>query len=569
MFFLCLLIFVFLLLTFAASGIGFKRLLKVQINEFNLITGYLLVIIIISIFKLKILSFLLISIFVLIGCTKLNNKKNYFPLVLILLYLFHFLSLAFIDRTKVAPYFYELNKHYNLSSYQEFTVFLGDLFNLHNTVFTINILTSLNIFISLYTIFEVLSLFFKKKKEYHLACLLYLFFFTLLNSVNYLFFPYNAYQFIYYPFAGLMVYLLGIIPFQFGLFYIKDEKTLPLLLLINFASVYFYQESLLLQVLINISFLFTLIFSKETKINYLKLFPLTTLIPLFVQLSIFKYPNIYIMVMLFIILFFTGSIIIISKDLNHNKKLITNLYLLGLVISFLILISMNYREYLDQIFRFFDVLTQNRNLSFLLLTFYGFTFYSLLKIMRIKGKVRELFLIYPLIMVMLGSSIDVIPPSLILSAFPFVYLIIYAYLKKMVLLERVLVILITLWVSSYIFNNIPYLHQTAQNGYYRVSNATLLVHEYLFNNTEINNILVCDNLKNQLMMVTDKNMINDELLEYTINDKIPFDVLYIIERLEELNIDAVVIDKDKLSKTDFELLSEDIINLDYYIIYRF
>jgi len=230
---------------------------------------------------------------------------------------------------------------------------------------------------------------------------------------------------------------------------------------------------------------------------------------------------------------------------------------------------MNYREYLDQIFRFFDVLTQNRNLSFLLLTFYGFTFYSLLKIMRIKGKVRELFLIYPLIMVMLGSSIDVIPPSLILSAFPFVYLIIYAYLKKMVLLERVLVILITLWVSSYIFNNIPYLHQTAQNGYYRVSNATLLVHEYLSNNTEINNILVCDNLKNQLMMVTDKNMINDELLEYTINDKIPFDVLYIIERLEELNIDAVVIDKDKLSKTDFELLSEDIINLDYYIIYRF
>jgi len=569
MFFLCLLSFLLLIVIFELTGLGFKRIFNIRYKQFNLITGYLLVIIFISLFSYKIIPLIFVGILVILGIKKLDLKKDLFFLILASLYLFHFLSLAFVSHGEVVNYFHELNQKMNLTPYQAFTVYLSENLKLNITVFTINILTSLNIFIGLSTTFEVLSLLFKKKSETHIAFLLYLFFFTILNSVNYLIFPYNAYQFVYYPFAGLTIYLLGLIPLQFGLFLIRDTKTLPLLLLINFGSVYFYQDILLFQVLLNSSFLFVLIFSKETDLSYLKFYPLVTLIPLFIQFSLLKYPNIYIMIMLFIILFFIGTIIIISKDPHPNRKLFTNLYLLGLVISLLVLISLDYLEFMKRIVTLFNQITTDKKLGLLILSFYGFTLYSMLKMVNTKGKLKDFLLIYPLILLILYSNFSFIYSYFFIAGFPFIYLIIYVYIKKLVLLERVIVFLITIWVGSSIFSGIPYLHQTTQNVYYRVSNDTLMVSEYLKEHPEIKRILVCDNIKDQIKMVTSKEVIYDELLEYTVNDKIPFDALYVMEKMEEYEIDAVILDKDKLVKEDFALLSEDIISFPYYIIYRY
>ncbi|NLG81495.1 MAG: hypothetical protein GX490_03065 [Bacilli bacterium] len=82
MFFLCLLSFLLLLVIFELTGLGFKRIFNIRYKQFNLITGYLLVIIFISLFSYKIIPLIFVGILVILGIKKLDLKKDLFFLIL-------------------------------------------------------------------------------------------------------------------------------------------------------------------------------------------------------------------------------------------------------------------------------------------------------------------------------------------------------------------------------------------------------------------------------------------------------------------------------------------------------
>lgn len=569
------------LLGYDLIGKGVKRIFKINFSGMNLLIGYsfsllLFYLYIVIIGRYSFLLFLILLIpFIYKG---LDKKVNYDLLIIgiIILYITHFFTLTFVSPVEAKEYLINLNRNLNLSVFQTFTLLEAKFFKLHPVLYTINIMTIINLFIILYTIFECMEVLFTKKRIRRLAFLLFLLLFTVVNSPNKnVPISQNAYLFLFHPFSGKAFYLYALIPFQFILFYKLDKKNDLLLVLINLSCMAFTSISVFMQIILNLSYVVVLILIKNRE--YLYRFVFLSLYPLLIHFIIFKdtFKGLFLFIILLAILF-----LIISWIKYNHKYKESNLSLYSVVIL-LILFSFMYISNLD--FDFWKTLTnfphENKGKTIIVL-YYGLLIYSLIKLYKDKTKITRIFFIFQIVLIFVVVNPLTVFILLrfkysfinLLFLLPSTFTIIYVFFKHTKIIEKTLIILLIISVSQTVYYPLEPINQTKLNVYYRFNKEAIDISLYLNKHKKIENIIVSENIRNEILINTKTNVLIDENDDITfvnlmINDIVPFDLFQFIETIESSHIDAIIIDKDKMVNSYLKVLSTDEKHFDYYTIY--
>lgn len=589
MFFILLVLTFFMILILDLIGKSVKRIFQIDLKGFNLFIGYLFSLFLFfltygifiaygysidfmeSLFPL----FLIILIPFIIPALKLHINYDWVIIVIILLYLFYFFTLTFIVPEEINQYFYNLHHFQNVNVYQTFTLLLAKFFHLEPLVFTVNVMSFINLFIILVSVADFLSILMKNERQIHLAFLFFLFLFTVLNtSINNIIIAHNAYYFIYQPFTGISIYLYALIPFQIILFYKYEDNYNILLLLINLSVYAFTSFSLVLQVLLNVAFICSrfINYKKSTNIIFY------TLIPHFIPLVLFNYEHILMLWLTIII-----TILFLIDSILYKKELVRKMVGLGLIALWgIIIIYLISKKDLYGLLNTDSYSYLNTKKGILIL-YYILSVYALIKLRKEKKDIRNIFIVLPMIiLLMFFNPLTIyffvknnVPLNLTLYLMPLTFSIVYVFFNLTTIIEKTLIILLIISQSGSIFSSLKPIYMTDQNPYYRLDQDVLDISTYINQNENIKKFLVCESLINKISINTKTSElllgIDDNLLlmHYTINDQIPFDYHFFINMIQEYDIDAIIIDEDKQVNKDIAILSQSSYHFDYYIIYEF
>lgn len=582
MFILIIIVAIILLMIYELVGSGTKRLLKIEFNGFNLIIGYLVALLIYYLLSSSLFVFSLIALLPLIyfGFKDKRSRFDYIIIIMIMIYLSYFFSFNFIVPHEISDYLINLNHEINLTVFQHYTLNFAKVLHFHPTVYTINVVTLINLFIVLYTIYECLQIFIVNKKNSRYAFLLFLLLFTIVNTASKnIVFPQNAYYFLYHPFSGITVYLYGIIPLQFILFSRLNRKNDFLLVLINFAALAFTSLSLFMQVIFNTSYFVLIMINKND--HYLTRFVFLAFIPLSFQLLLFNYStNIKLIYLIVVsVLFMLSRVLLYEAKYNAKRvsQILQYLFFIIFIISTIFICFYGVELYQNKQTTY---LYQNERAKILL--YYGLVFYSLYKLWKEKN-LRQYFGYYPLIVLVLIFNpltlsfiveAKILLPDLIFFL-PLTFAIVISFFKTTQILEKALILLLIFSIGSTIYQPLTSINQKRQNVYFRIDQQVLEISNYLNQSKTINNFMTCETIADKIILNTvTANLLttdNDELLyvDYMLNDKIPFDLLMFVETIENNNIDAVIIDKDKAVNSYLEMLCKSQKSYNYFIIYQF
>src|SRR5690606_4837638 len=130
------------------------------------------------------------------------------------------------------------------------------------------------------------------------------------------------------------------------------------------------------------------------------------------------------------------------------------------------------------------------------------------------------------------------------------------------IIEKTLIILLIISVSQTVYYPLEPINQTKLNVYYRFNKEAIDISLYLNKHKKIENIIVSENIRNEILINTKTNVLIDENDDITfvnlmINDIVPFDLFQFIETIESSHIDAIIIDKDKMVNSYLKVLSTD------------
>jgi len=298
-----------------------------------------------------------------------------------------------------------------------------------------------------------------------------------------------------------------------------------------------------------------------------------------IHLLIFNYS--FYLILLFIIIV-TATILLSSIVKYNHKYKESNLSLYGVIIlvtiyTFIILTNFN-MDFWPPIVNYQYSDKENN----IIILYYGLVLYSLLKLYKDKGKIKQIFFNLQLIILFL-----IINPLTLFFVFknniaianllfllPTTFTIIYVFFKNTKIIEKTLIILLIVSISQTIYYPLQPINQTKQNVYYRLNKEVVNISQYLNQYEDINNIIVSENLLSEMVINTNINILSDEnndilYVNLMINDIIPFDLFHFIETIDTYDISVIIIDKDKMVNTYLEILSNKEENFDYYIIYFF
>ncbi len=603
MFLILLLATLFQLIIYEALGSVVKRLLKIELEYLNFIIGYLFSLFVFyfingyflindysySIFKDVLFPFYLIIIIgvALLSVRRTSIKLDYLIIIITILYNIHFLSLAYIVPEETATYLSDMHQFHNPSIFQAYTLLYSSLFNLNSTVYTVNVMTFINLFIILYTIYECFCLFFNNRRKCRYAFLFFLLLFTVLNtSVAEIGLSYNAFHFLYHPYTGRAIYLYAIIPFQFALFYRLEKRYELLLLLVNLSAIAFTDISLILQLVLNVSLILTKLFTKTYRGISLQSIILLTIFPLIIHLFVStKDSDLSLFFMIIISILLAVNMLLNYQHKYQNYRL-SSIVLIVFIFTLYVIYSYIYAYLSIRIDR--ELLSrfwENYRIEWrIILLFYGLSIYALIRLRNEEISIKSLLIYFPIIVFLLIANpitiYMVINQGLnllyLVYLLPLSFSIVYFFINRSRILEKAIILLLILSISRTIYRPMTPIAQTDQNVYYRINQEVLDISNYLNENPDIKNIIVCNDLVSTITINTDNiNLLNntdDEniyLLEHTVNDKIPFDFINVSETISSKHIDAIIIDKNKMVNDYLKPLSISTVEFAYYVIYLF
>ncbi|QVK17100.1 hypothetical protein KHQ81_09385 [Mycoplasmatota bacterium] len=618
MFFKLLIIAVLQLIVYERIGSVVKHLFKIKFKHMNLIIGYLFSLLIFysinvyfvlrhypyTLFEniLFPIYIVIMFIFLMLSTRRKSIKFDYIIIILILAYIYHFLTLAFIIPGEASEYLstihQNINQAINLSAFQTYTLMYSSFLNINSTVYCVNVVTFIHLFMIMYTIYECFCVLFHSTKNCRYAFIFFLLLFTVVNSgIRDILLPQNAYQFIYYPFSGEAVYLYAIVPFQWVLFYRLDKNNFLLFFLINMTAMALTPISLFMQFLINIAFIITLLLIKAYKTpQLLATLIFVSLFPLFFHLIIYSYhPNIKLLYyIVFLLLIASVSLITYQKKNHHQKILLFSSIIFVVFLMFLYnylfkKLDLNINEEV-----ILQIKKEYRNQRPQLLLFYGLGLYALFKLTKEDIQIKKVLFYLPMVVLLiLINPVTVyfvikhhIQFTYLMCLIPLAFSITYMFIKKTRIIEKAIILLLFIGVSHTIYDSLESLRSTNQNVFYRIDNDALILSDYLNQNKEIKNILVTSDLLNEItvnteninLLLTNQDLqennqvfIDEELLlmYYTINDKVPIDVVLFADNITQYNIDAIIVDKNKMVNSYLDLLCKSKKEFSYYNIYMF
>ncbi len=586
MFITLFLIGIFSLIVYELIGRAFKSLFKLSFSYMNLIIGYMFSLTIFYILQYFLKSFIFpiyIGILVILLFISLKRKAvniDYIMMGIIFIYIFYYFTLAFITRGDAYHYLTTINQNIDLTVFQTYTLYQASLFNIHSTIFTVNIMTFVHLFIILYTLYEGISILFMNVKESRYGFIVFMLLLTVVNVTTHGYIhPLNAYELVTLPFTGKALYLYALIPFQFALFYRYDKKYDKLLLLVNFSVMAFTSISLYLQLILNLGFILTFYIKKVPSPSRITQLILVTIFPLFVHLLIDNYPiDIILIYVLSTTLIFGFILMMMYINKYQQKKLGYIVFILFLIVLCVLYLD-SYKLLLDRIKQISEGLITYKPQ---LLLFYGLTVYSLIKLSKDKLKHQLLLYYFPLILVFIIIS----PLTLYFSnifkylffLLPFSFSIVFLFIKKTRLIEKVIIILFVCMMPSTIFHPFHPIRNTDQNIYYRLPQEVIDISHYFNQDDSLRRIMATKEIKDKITVSTDSiELLNDKAemdddlsqLQYIIHDQVPFDVVFFTEVIENYNIDAIIVDKNKSVNEHLSLFSVTKKEFTYYIIYTF
>jgi len=601
------------IIVYESIGSVIKRFFKFESKYMNLIIGYLFSLLIFYLIHIYFILnhypyafftktlfpiyLVMMLIFAFFSIKRKNIYFDYIVIIIIIVYIYHFFTLAFILPGEATHYLsllqQNINQSIDLTVFQTYTLLHASFFQINSTIYTVNVMTFIHLFIILYTLFECCCVFFTSTKKCRYAFLFLLLLFTIVNSnIREVIIPFNAYDFIYFPFTGRAIYLYAIIPFQFTLFYRLERKNYFLLLLINLSCMGFTSISLFMQLILNLAFSLTLMIMKSYHFPLL----LVTIFPLFFHLIVYTYqPNInLIFFIVFCLLTAYTALISYQRKYPHKSVLLYAsigflILLLGLYYYLYTHLKIGIKE--ELILPLTDRYKHEHSQFYL---FYGLSIYALLKLSRANLAFKRVLFYLPIIVVILLINpvtayflfSNQIPYTYLFFLMPLSFSILYLMIKRTRIIEKLIILLLIVGVQQSIYEPLIPINLTNQNPYYRIDNEVLSLGEYLNQNQELKNILVEEQLVNEISVVTkninilvnyqnikdiDKKIFDENILMiyFMINDKIPFDLLQFIELIDLYDIDAIIVDKNKTINPYLNTLSMTKKDFDYYIIYTY
>lgn len=644
----------FNLYIFKLVGNSIKRLFNINFKSMNLIIGYIFCLFlfhylnlffVLNHYPFSVVKYITLPIYITIIAILIIffNKKNkmkidWFIILLILMLITYFFTTAFVligdgslylslirqninsnhiylENAWNGNFHQRLGYMYQFVSYELFVGTYAYLFHLDSTIFTVNIMTFIHIFIILYTNFELCKELFNNKIKARLAFSLFLLLFIFCNACNHgIFHPMNGYNFVYNIYSGKTIFLHAIIPLQFALL-LKGYKNYLLLLLINLTVPAFTLSALFIQLVLNISIIFIFIYLKIIKdIKSLSKLYSVTILPLFFHYCLlifspqFNYISFNIkLIISLLILILTAFMIIVSIffKIKINYKLFKRCFLITYAIliigsiAYLIYLLKNRLIYFDYEYNNI-LLLMHKKYSLKLLVFHTLSIIALFKLKKEENQNIKICLFYlPIVLFILfinpftGYFVSLYITSTktyhrLFYLLPFGYAIIYVFFNKTKNFVRVIIIVVIVSLSTTtIFRDVVYLKETNNDFYYRIDKDVIKIGEYINSLDERYIILSDRNVIGQIRMISSsveliideynirhigyKNFENQDLIDMylMINDKKTYNQALFIQNLEKYNIELVIIKNDKIINSYLSKLNVKKVNVGDYIIYSF
>ncbi len=605
------------LMAYEAIGRSIKRFLKIDFKEMNFIIGYLFSVLIFYLinvyFVLNHYSYhflnstlfpiylIIMVIFILFSIRTRIAHFDYIVVLLSLVYIMYFFMYAFIIPGESTYYLSQIHNNLhieaiNLSVFQTYTLLYSQIFQINSTIYTVNVMTFINLFIILYTIYECFRLFFHSVNNSRIGFIGYLFLFTIVNTQAIrIFLPNNAFDFIYHPYLGRTVYLYALIPMQFALFYKLERKLLGVFFLINLTSMAFTSLSLYMQFFLNIAFIITLLILKAyPSLKELSTFTILTIFPLFIHFLFFSYqPSIRILYAIVFCLLL-GFINLMHYERKYNQERFIPLSLILLITSLFIIYSYIYHNIKmpmsDEIMNTFN---NNQQLA-PLFVFYLLSLFALYKLYNTKAKINTTLFYLPIfVFIIIINPLSLyfmyqynIQYAYFFFLLPLSFSIVYVVIKRTTYFEKAIMAVLILSLWSTIFKPLTFIKNTNQNTYYRIDQKTLQISDYLNQQNQHMNILTSENLVDEITVNTQnvtllfdyldvqniENYTKDEnllFMYYSINDKVPFDITFISNTILTYHINAIIVDSKKLINSQLSTLCQTEKEINNYIIYTF
>src|SRR5690606_37915662 len=153
-----------------------KKIFKIKFLGMNLLIGYAFSLLVFYFTSLVFISKYVIPVnivlllpFIYQGLKTKKDAYDFFIISIITLFIIHFFTLTFIVPEAAKSYLISINRELNLSPYQNYTLALAKFLRFHSLLFTVNIMTIINLFTILYTFYECLKYLFGNLKTRRLA----------------------------------------------------------------------------------------------------------------------------------------------------------------------------------------------------------------------------------------------------------------------------------------------------------------------------------------------------------------------------------------------------------------
>ncbi len=492
---------------------------------------------------------------------------------------------------------------YYFVTYELFIGSLSHLFHIDSTIFTVNVISILNLIIIFTTIYAFLLKIILDKKKVQYAFLIYLFIFIFLNSnLHAVFFSHNAFNMILLPYAGKTIYINGLIVVIFYLInrivLYRNKFDIILLGILNLVTEGITASALFLQLIVSIIIIVYLIFYKHDKENrfygFLIIVLLTPLI-LNYQFILFA-PDFYLKSLttkvgiesLFTLIILIGLFLYFYKKpfINIKHKLLLKIFYISLILigicsfgsGIYILIKRS-----NEVHAAIGLLPNIPHLIYLygyhLVVFYILTFLSIVVIYKKYPQYRFLFLAYIGLMFLLflnpynfplvGTFITSFPTYhriVYLLPFHFMIVLYLINLKNKKLLFIVLAVIIFPFTT--IFQGLRPIYIDNINFYYKIpqdvvdiglkldkpyqtiaeeefiSEIPLVTNKYKFVFTIMN-----------IRQVEYQTYTNDELLYLykMINDKVVFNSHNFVELVKKYDIECIIIHQSNPINQELEI----------------
>ncbi|ERJ12940.1 DUF6077 domain-containing protein [Haloplasma contractile] len=396
-------------------------------------------------------------------------------------------------------------------TYELFVGSLASIFQVDSTIFSVNVMSALNLIIILTSWYSFFSHLFKKEVRGQNAYLLFLFMFICSNvTIHRVFHPLNAFNFMTNLYAGKTIYFYAVLPLFFIIINKVSKLTKGSLFIVLFALNLIVPgltaSSLFMQLILSLSVFAYFLLIRQPEDITLGKFLLSTLTPLSIHylvmifLRTFNHVGILMKMALLITAIFisVSSYYLVLND-GHILKTKKRIIRLGFIYIYTLiaLISTGYFIYFlinhplrwNYVGTFIQAHVRN---GFNLIIFYAISILGMNYILKDDDREHQLSLIFfwlPIILVVLflNPFTGFLTARLITSfsmyhrilyLFPLGYLAAYFLASKKQYKHLMIYIVLILFPGNSIFNDLRLMHHTDEHPYYRVDHDVVDVGHY-------------------------------------------------------------------------------------------